>query len=97
MFQGEDCYTIQTLVKKGMIIPMALSTPKAVLDAIQSTIKEEKHFWHDKDESYLSKARPNPYILLLLSVSLNLSIKCKFSNNNLKETFQIILPQHPVW
>ena len=46
MFKGEDCQALQTLIDTDTITPEDQKTPMRFLDAIQTTIKEEEHFWH---------------------------------------------------
>ena len=45
MFEGEDCQTLQTLSDNGTLTSEDQKAPIRVLDAIQTTIKEEEHFW----------------------------------------------------
>ena len=45
MFEGEDRQALQTLIDNGTVTPKHMKTPKAILDAVATTIKSEEHFW----------------------------------------------------
>ena len=46
MIEGEDCQALHTLNNNVTITPEDQEVPIRVLDAIQTTINEEEHFWH---------------------------------------------------
>ena len=48
--EEEDCQALKNLTDNGIITPEGPKVPIRVLDAIQTTIKEEEHFWHYRDE-----------------------------------------------
>ena len=50
MFEGEDWQTLQTLINNCTITLGSQKTLQQVLDAIETTIKSEEHFWHFQDE-----------------------------------------------
>ena len=50
MFKGEDRQALQTLIDNNTISPEDQLTPVSALKAIQSSIKDEEHFWHYRDE-----------------------------------------------
>ena len=50
MFQDEDREALQALLDNNTITPEDQLTPTCVLNAIQTTIKEDEHFWHFRDE-----------------------------------------------
>ena len=50
MFQGEDGQALQTLLDNNTITPEDQHTPSKALKAIQTTIKDEEHYWHFRDE-----------------------------------------------
>ena len=50
MFTGEDRQALQTLIGNGTITPQIQQTPKLIFNHIQTTIKEDKHFWNYHDE-----------------------------------------------
>ena len=50
MIEGEDCQPQQTLINNGTITAEDQKVPIRVFDAIQTTNKEEEHFWHYRDE-----------------------------------------------
>ena len=53
MFTGEERQALQTLIHNGIITPDTQQTPKLILNAIQTTIKEAEHFWHYCEELVL--------------------------------------------
>ena len=59
MFQGEDRQALQNLIDTNIITPEDQLTPTSALKAIQTTIKEDEHFWHFRDE-VLSNFRQEP-------------------------------------
>ena len=50
MFTGEDRQALQTLIDNNTITHEDHLTPSCVLKAIQTTIKEEEHYWHYREE-----------------------------------------------
>ena len=56
MFQGEDRQALQLLLENNAITSEDQLTPSHTLNTIQTSIKEEEHFWHYRDE-LLSKFR----------------------------------------
>ena len=50
MFQGEDRQALQTLLVDNTITPEDQLIHAYTLKAIQTTIKEDEHFWHFRDE-----------------------------------------------
>ena len=50
MFHGEDRQALQTLPDNNTITPEDQLTSACALNAIQTTIKEDEHFWHFRDE-----------------------------------------------
>ena len=59
MFQGDDRQALQNLIDNNIITPEDQLTPICALKAIQTTIKEDEHFWHFRDE-VLSDFRQEP-------------------------------------
>ena len=60
---------------QGTITCTVQRTPKAVVDVIQTTIKEEKNFWYYKDDI-------DEPIHILSNFIIELLSGYKFSNNN---------------
>ena len=50
MFTREDRQTLQTMIDNNTITAEHQLTPINALKAIQTTIKEEEHYWHYRDE-----------------------------------------------
>ena len=50
MFQGDDRQILQDLTDNNIINPEDQLTPTSTLKAIQSTLKEDEHFWHFRNE-----------------------------------------------
>ena len=50
MFEGDYCQALKTLIDNNTISPEAQHTLSLALNAIQSVIKEDVHFWHYHDE-----------------------------------------------
>ena len=59
MFTREDRQTLQTMIDNNTIIAERQLTPINALKAIQTTIKEEEHYCHYRDE-VLSDIRQQP-------------------------------------
>ena len=97
MFQDDDRQTFQNLIDKNIITPEDQLTPIHALKAIQTTIKEDEHFWHFRDE-VLSDFRqePNEGMHSLSNRITNLINNCKFTYSNTKETLKIMLLVHAI-
>ena len=93
MFKGEDHWALQTLLN-NMITPLDLCTPTHALNAIQTHIKEDKHYWHFSNEvlSYFWQL-PNKGIHTLNTKIPTLINNCKFQHKQTKETIKIMLLQ----
>ena len=50
MFQGDDRQALQNLIDNNIITPEDQLTPTSTLKAILTTIKEDEHFWHFRNE-----------------------------------------------
>ena len=50
MFTREDRQTLQTMIDNNTITAEHQLTPINALKAIKTTIKEEEHYWHYRDE-----------------------------------------------
>ena len=59
MFEGEYYRALHNLVDNIIITPEILETPKHVLNPMQTTIREDEHFWHLRDE-IVSDIRQKP-------------------------------------
>ena len=59
MFQGDDRQVLQNLIDNNIITPEDQVTPTSAPKAIQSTLKEDEHFWHFRDE-VLNNFRQEP-------------------------------------
>ena len=79
MFQDEDRQALQTLLHNNTITPQDQLTPTLALNAIQTTRKEDEHFWHLRDELF-SNVRQEPHkgIHTLNNRITTLVNNCKF-------------------
>ena len=97
MFEGDDCQALQTLIDNNTISTEVQHTPSLALNAIQSMIKQDVHFWHYCNE-ILSDCPPAarlryPFPQYPLNTLIN---KCKFTSEETKETIKVMLLQHTV-
>ena len=94
MYRGEDRQALQTLIDNGTITLKIQQTPKLILHAIQTTIKEDEHFHHYCNEPVTDLCQkpdepihsPNIHIIQLTN---NWCL-----NSKTKETLIIIILQH---
>ena len=97
MFQGEDRQTLQSLIDNNTITPEDQKTPKHVLKAIQSCIKEEKHFWHFRDEVMSDfRQQLEEQIHALNTRITTLVNNCAFQDQQTKDTIKLMLLQQAV-
>ena len=97
MFEGEDCNVIQTLLDNNTFTSEDQPIPIQVLNAIQTVIKEDKHFCHygDKIKCDLQQLPDkgmhafNNHITTLINNS-------KFTHPHTKETLKLMLLWHVV-
>ena len=98
MFQGDDRQAIQTLLDNNTITPEDQLTPTHALNAMQTTIKEDKHFWHYRDEIFHNvKQEHHEGIHTMNNRITTLVNNCKFTDNSTKETVKIMILAHTVW
>ena len=83
---------LQGLLDNNTITPEDQLTPTHVLDAIQTTIKEDEHFWHYRDE-LLSDFRQEHQegIHSLNNRITQLINNCKFTDSTTKDTLKLML------
>ena len=65
MFTAEDRQALQTLIDNNMTTPEEQLTPIHAHKAIQTTIQEEEHYWHYRDEimsDIIANNQMNKYI-----------------------------------
>ena len=97
MFTGEDRQALQTLIDNNTITPADQCIPIQALKAIQTTIKDEKHYWHYRDE-VLSDIRQQPeeQVQALSNGIITLVNNCSFHDQQTTETIKIMLLQHAI-
>ena len=97
MLEGDNCQALQTLINNNTISAEGQHTPTLALNAIQTVIKEDVHFWHYCDEilSELSQL-PDEGIHSLNTCITTLVNKSKFTHEDTRETLKIIILQHVV-
>ena len=92
MFQGEDRQALQSLLDNNTITTEDQLTPATALKATQTSVKEDEHFWHFRDE-LLSNFRQEPQegTHTLSNRITTLINNCKFTDTSTKETLKIML------
>ena len=82
MFTGDDIQALQTLIDNNTIISEDQLTPSLALKAIQTTVKEEEHYWHCRDEIMSDvRQQPNEQIHTLNTRITTLVNNCKFQDH----------------
>ena len=85
------------LTDNNIITPEDQCTPTHVLNAIQSSIKEEENVWYFRYEVMSDfQQQPNEQVHVLNTRITTLFNNCKFQNHQTKETIKITLLQHAV-
>ena len=80
MFTGEDRQVLQTLIDNNTITHEDQLTPSCTMKAIKTTIKEEEHYWHYRDEIMSNiRQQPNEQIHTLNTRITMLVKNCRFS------------------
>ena len=97
MFQDEDREALQALLDNNTITPEDQLTPTHVLNAIQTTVKEDEHFWHFRDE-LLSDFRQEHQegIHSLNNRITQLINNYTFTDSTTKDTLKLMLLMHTV-
>ena len=95
IFQGEDRQTLQTLINNNTITPEDQLTATHALEAIQSCIKDEEHFWHFMDEIMSDFCQqPNELIHALNTRITTMVNNCRFKDHQTTQTIKLMLLQH---
>ena len=91
MFTGEDRQALQTMIDNNTITQQDQCTLKQALKAIQTTIKDEEHYWHYRDE-VLSDIRQQPeeQVRALNKRITTLVDNCSFQDPQTTETIKIM-------
>ena len=97
MLTGEDRQALQTMIDNNTITPADQCTPIQALKAIQTTIKDEEHYWHYRDK-VLSDIRQQPgeQVHALNNRITTLINNCNFQDQETTETIKIMLLQHAI-
>ena len=97
MFEDKDCLALQTLIDNQTITPAAQQTPSLVLQAIQSVIKEDVHFWHHRDELLTDLQQLSKEGIHALSTCIITIVgKCSFPLQEIKDMMKLMVLQHVV-
>ena len=97
MFTGEDRQALQTLIDNNAITLEDQLTPSHALKAIQTTIKEEEHYWHYRDEIMSNiRQQSNEQVHTLNTRITTLVSNCRFQDHQTTETIKIMLLQHAI-
>ena len=85
------------MIDNNTITPEDQLTPICALKAIQTTIKEEEHYWHYRDEIMSDiRQQPNEKIYTLNTRITTLVNNCRFQDQQTTETIKIMLLQHAI-
>ena len=97
MFTGEDRQALQTLINNNTITQEDQCTPIQALKAIQTTIKEEEHYWHHRDEVMSDiRQQPDEQVHALNTRITTLVNNFRFEHPQTTETIKIMLLQHAI-
>ena len=95
-FEGDDHQALQTLIDNNTISTEAQHTPSLALNATQSVIKDV-HFLNYSDEILSELCQlPDEGIHSLNTSITTLVKKCRFTNEETRETIKVMLLQHTV-
>ena len=97
MFTREDRQALQTMIDNNTITQADQCTPVQALKEIQTTIKDEEHYWHYRDE-ILSNIRQQPeeQVHTLNNRIITLVNNYSFQDPQTTETIKIMLLQHAI-
>ena len=96
MLQGEDRLALQSLLDNNTITTEDQISPAHALKAIQTSVKEDEHFWHFRDKLLRDFRQEQQEGIHTLSNRITTLINnCKFTDSS-KETLKIILLAHAV-
>ena len=89
MFSREDRQALQTMIDNNTITQADQCTPVQALKAIQTSIKDEEHYWHYRDE-VLSDIRQQPeeQVHALNNRITTLINNCSFQDPQTTETIK---------
>ena len=97
MLQGEGRHALQTLLDSNTITPEDQLTPAHALKAIQTSVKEDEHFWHFRDELLSDVRQESQEGIHILSNRITALINsCKFTDSSPEEALKIMLLAHAV-
>ena len=97
MSTGEDRQALQTLIDNNTITPENQCTPICTRKAIQTTIKEEEHYWHHRDKVMSDiRQQPDEQIHTVNTRITTLVNNCRFEDQHTTETIKIMLLQHAI-
>ena len=83
MFKEEDRQTLQMLLDNNTITQEDQCIPSKALQAIQTTIKEDEHFWHYRDEIFSNvRQQAHEGIHTLNTRITSLVNNCKFTHTH---------------
>ena len=97
MFMGEDRQALQTMIDNNTITQQDQSTPIKALKVIQTTIKDEEHYWHCRGEIMSDiRQEPQEQVCALNTRITTLVTNCKFTDQHTTETMKIMLLQQAI-
>ena len=87
----------QTMIDNNTITQQDQHTPIQALKAIKTTIKDEEHYWHYRDEIMSDiRQEPNEQVYTLNRRITTLVTNCKFTDQQTTETMKLMLLQHAI-
>ena len=97
MFTREDRQALLTMIDNNTTTQADQCTPVQALKAIQTTIKDEEHYWHYQDEIMCNiRQEPQEQVHALNTRITTLVTNCKFPDQQTTETMKIMLLQHAI-
>ena len=97
MFTGEDRQALQTLIDNNTITPADQCTPIQALKVIQTSIKDEEHYWHYRDKTLSNiRQQPEEQVHTLSNRIVTLVNNCSFQDQQTTESIKIMLLHHAI-
>ena len=97
MFHGKNRQALETLIDSSTITPEDQCTPTHTFNAIQSSIKEEEHFWYFREEVMSDFfQQPNEQVHASSNRITTLVTNCKFQDHQPKERIKTMLLLHSI-
>ena len=97
MFTGEDRQALQTMIDNNTRTQQDQHTPIQALKAIQTTIKDEEHYWHYRDKIMSDIRQEQQEQVHTLNTRITTLVNnCKFTDQPTTVTMKMMLLQHAI-